>query len=96
MSVVEVQPAPRCATEHSSRRWAALVAFAYGFYFTVFALPVSQRWLSLDVSNPQTIGFGVIVGLIGMAAIEVIWWVTAVIRGETPRLWGQPAKASLE
>lgn len=75
---------------------AALVAFAYGFYFTVFALPVSQRWLSLDVSNPQTIGFGVIVGLIGMAAIEVIWWVTAVIRGETPRLWGQPAKASLE
>lgn len=75
---------------------ACLVAFAYGFYFAMFSLPWSRHWLTLDVSNHQGVAFGVFVGLIGMAAVEVIWWITAVVRGETPKLWGQPPKASEE
>ncbi|SHI39348.1 cation-transporting ATPase E [Tessaracoccus bendigoensis DSM 12906] len=67
-----------------------LVCVAYAFYFAVFALPFAHRWLMLDLTNLHTVTIGVLVGLAGMAAIEVLWWVTAIVRGELPRLWAQP------
>ena len=69
---------------------AGLVLFAYGFYFALFMLPFARKWLTLDVSNLHTVTFGVIAGLVGMVGIELVWWITAIVRGETPRLWGQP------
>ncbi|MDO5676737.1 MAG: HAD-IC family P-type ATPase [Propionibacteriaceae bacterium] len=66
-----------------------LVAFAYAFYFLVFALPAARAPLGLDVSNTQEITFGIIAGVIGMALVELTWWVTLWIRKERPRLWAQ-------
>ena len=64
-----------------------LVAFAYGFYFAVFAVPAFRRPLTLDVSHPATVTFGVVAGLVAMAAVEATWWITARIRGERPTVW---------
>ena len=64
-----------------------LVAFAYGFYFAVFAVPALRRPLTLDVSDPATVTFGVVAGLVAMAAVEATWWITARIRGERPTVW---------
>nr|WP_231979919.1 HAD-IC family P-type ATPase [Tessaracoccus coleopterorum] len=66
---------------------ATLVLFAYGFYFTMFVLPFAQHWLGLDVTSLPAVTFGVLAGLFGMVGVEVLWWVTVIVRGETPRLW---------
>lgn len=66
-----------------------LVAFAYGFYFLVFTLPSVRRTLGLDITNTPEIVFGLTVGLIGMALVELTWWVTKWIRREPPRIWAQ-------
>ena len=67
------------------------MAFAYGFYFLVFAVPTFGDPLTLDVSNQAMIRFGITAGLLGMALVEATWWITAAIRRERPRLWGLPA-----
>ena len=64
--------------------------FANGLYFRVFAVPVFREALTLDVSNQSMIAFGLIAGLVGMALVEAVWWITAAVRHERPRLWGQP------
>ena len=65
----------------------ALVAFAYGFYFLIFAVPAFRRPLTLDISDPATVTFGVVAGLAAAAAVEATWWITARIRGERPMVW---------
>lgn len=73
---------------------AALVAFAYLFYFLLFALPLARPVLTLDVSNESVWMFGIVAGLVGMAAVEATWWITALIRRERPQLWAQPDSAA--
>ncbi|AQP44050.1 HAD-IC family P-type ATPase [Tessaracoccus flavus] len=68
-----------------------LVAFAYSFYFTVFATPAFREFLSLDISDAGSMRTGIIAGVVGMALVEAAWWVTAAVRRERPRLWGMPA-----
>jgi cation-transporting P-type ATPase E len=43
----------------------------------------------LDVSNVKITSMALIIGLVGAAAIEVIWWVQGRILGERRRLWKQ-------
>ena len=71
-----------------------LVAFAYGFYFLVFFLPFARKPLGLDISDPWEIAFGIVAGLIGMALVELTWWVTKAIRRERPRVWAQRKAAT--
>ncbi|MCG6566157.1 HAD-IC family P-type ATPase [Tessaracoccus sp. ZS01] len=70
-----------------------LVAFAYAFYFLVFALPSPRRALGLDITNTAEITFGVVAGLIGMALVELTWWVTKIVRRERADVWAQPKAA---
>ncbi len=65
------------------RLWrVGLIAFAYAFYGLLIHLPASQGFLDLDTSNPHTMLLGYAVGGLGMAAVEVMWWVRARILGE--------------
>ncbi|HMR48502.1 MAG TPA: HAD-IC family P-type ATPase [Arachnia sp.] len=64
-----------------------LVVFAYGFYAAIFLLPFSQRLLQLDTEHPQAALTGLIAGGVGAACAELVWWVTARLRGERPVLW---------
>ena len=69
-----------------------LVAFAYGFYFLMFALPVWHDALQLDTTNAAALTVGLVAGAVGMVAVEAAWWITAVIRGDTTRLWAPPVR----
>ncbi|NLE96883.1 MAG: HAD-IC family P-type ATPase, partial [Propionibacterium sp.] len=57
----------------------ALVAFAYAFYAAMFLLPFSRDILQLNIDDPGRMIVGLVCGLVGMAAIEVMWWVRAWI-----------------
>lgn len=77
-----------------SRPWVTwrvlLVIFGYAFYTVMLAWPVSQRLLELDSTNQEFMMIGITAGLIGAVLIEIVWWVTAAIRRERPRVWSQP------
>lgn len=64
-----------------------LVVFGYVFYAAVFLWPASRGFLTLDTSDSGTMMVGCVAGLIGAAAVEATWWITARIRRERPVLW---------
>jgi cation-transporting ATPase E len=43
----------------------------------------------LDPSNVKNTTLALIIGLVGAAAIEAIWWVQGRILGEPRRVWAQ-------
>ena len=66
-----------------------LVLFAYAFYFTMFAVPAFRGPLDLNLSNPDTVLIGVVLGGVGMFLVEVSWWISAVVRRERPKVWAR-------
>jgi cation-transporting P-type ATPase E len=67
----------------------ALVTASGLAYVVIFSIPLTREAFMLDVSNVKITSMALIIGLIGAAAIEVIWWVQGRIRGERRRLWKQ-------
>jgi cation-transporting ATPase E len=67
----------------------ALVALSGLAYVVIFSIPLAQKTFMLDSSNIALTSMGLGIGLLGAAAIEVIWWVQGRILGERRRLWKQ-------
>jgi cation-transporting ATPase E len=67
----------------------ALVAMSGLAYVVIFASPLAQKTFLLDSSNIALTSMALGIGLVGAAAIEVIWWVQGRILGERRRLWRQ-------
>jgi cation-transporting ATPase E len=67
----------------------ALVAASGLAYVVIFTIPVAQKTFMLDPSNAAITSMALGIGLVGAAAIEVIWWVQGRILGERLRLWAQ-------
>jgi cation-transporting ATPase E len=67
----------------------ALVALSGLAYVVIFSIPLAQKTFMLDSSNIALTSMALGIGLIGAAAIEVIWWVQGRILGERRRLWKQ-------
>ncbi|MDT5279522.1 MAG: cation-transporting P-type ATPase [Mycobacterium sp.] len=67
----------------------ALVAVAGLAYVVIFSIPLAQKTFMLDPSNMAITSMALGIGLVGAAAIEVIWWVQGAILGERRRLWRQ-------
>jgi cation-transporting P-type ATPase E len=67
----------------------ALVAVSGLAYVVIFSLPLAQKTFMIDPSNMAITSMALGIGLVGAAAIEVIWWVQARILGEHRRLWRQ-------
>ncbi|MDT7793315.1 MAG: cation-transporting P-type ATPase, partial [Mycobacterium sp.] len=67
----------------------ALVALSGLAYVVIFSIPLAQKTFLLDSSNIALASMGLGIGLLGAAAIEVIWWVQGRILGERRRLWKQ-------
>ena len=65
----------------------ALVALSGLAYVVMFSIPLAQKTFMLDSSNFALTSMGLGIGLLGAAAIEVIWWVQGRILGERRRLW---------
>jgi cation-transporting ATPase E len=67
----------------------ALVALSGLAYVVIFSIPLAQKTFMLDSSNMALTSMALGIGLVGAAAIEVIWWVQGRILGERRRLWKQ-------
>ena len=65
----------------------ALVAVSGLAYVVIFSIPLARELFMLDVSNVKTTSMALVIGLIGAAAIDVIWWVQGAILGERRTLW---------
>ncbi|MBX7448009.1 HAD-IC family P-type ATPase [Mycolicibacterium sp. 3033] len=70
----------------------ALVAASALAYVLIFSLPLAQKVFLLDPTNLTTTSTALVIGLLGAAAVEVIWWVQGRILGETRRLWRSPER----
>jgi len=67
----------------------ALVASSGLAYVVIFSIPLAQKTFMLDSSNIALTSMALGIGLVGAAAIEVIWWVQGRILGERRSLWPQ-------
>ena len=56
-------------------------------YVVIFSIPLARQAFMLDPSNIKITSTALVIGLIGAAAIEVIWWVQGAILGERRTLW---------
>ncbi|RWA20185.1 cation-transporting ATPase [Mycolicibacterium elephantis DSM 44368] len=65
----------------------ALVAVSGAAYVVIFAIPLARELFMLDFSNVKTTSIALAIGVLGAAAIEVIWWVQGAVLGERRRLW---------
>ncbi len=65
----------------------ALVAVSGLAYVVIFSIPVAREQSMLDPSNVEVTTVALVVGFIGAALIEMIWWVQGRILGERRRLW---------
>jgi cation-transporting ATPase E len=65
----------------------ALVAISGLAYVVIFSIPLAREQFMLDPSNVKVTAIALVIGLVGAALIEVIWWVQGRILGERRRLW---------
>lgn len=73
------------------RLWRiGLVAFAYLFYAVAIHWSVSARILKLDTTNSSAMFTAYIVGLLGMALVELAWWLRSWFTGESARIFPSP------
>ncbi len=65
----------------------ALVSVSGLAYVVIFSIPMARQAFMLDPSNVKITSMALIIGLVGAAAIEGIWWVQGAILGERRTLW---------
>ncbi|WP_330181974.1 cation-translocating P-type ATPase [Nocardia sp. NBC_01503] len=63
-----------------------LVAGSVAGYLILFAVPFTRHFFKLDPSNIALTTAAIICGAIGIVLVEVAWWVSARLQGETPHL----------
>ena len=65
----------------------ALVAASGLAYVVIFSIPLAQKTFMLDPTNLEVTSIALVIGLLGAALIEVLWWVQGSFIGERRRLW---------
>ncbi|WP_124039990.1 HAD-IC family P-type ATPase [Neoactinobaculum massilliense] len=70
----------------------ALVLLPVAGYGIIFMGRQTQRFFQLDSSNGPLMAYGAVLGVIGAALVELIWWVLGWKFGERTHLW-MPASA---
>jgi cation-transporting ATPase E len=53
----------------------------------IFSLPLARKQFRLDPSNVEVTSTALGIGLLGVAAVEAVWWIRARVLGVQPRLW---------
>ncbi|MGB9224807.1 cation-translocating P-type ATPase [Mycobacterium sp.] len=56
-------------------------------YVVIFSLPLAREKFFLDPSNLVLTSTALVIGAIGAAAIEAIWWIRARMLGVQPQVW---------
>jgi cation-transporting P-type ATPase E len=52
-----------------------------------YVLPIGQWFFKLDPSNADMMRTGLLVGAVGAAAVEVVWWVSGRVGRDPRRVW---------
>lgn len=65
----------------------ALVAVSALAYVVIFSIPWAQKLFILDPTNVATTSMALGLGVVGAAAVEVLWWVQGRLLGDRRRLW---------
>ncbi|MFE6864349.1 HAD-IC family P-type ATPase [Nocardia sp. NPDC057668] len=63
-----------------------LVAGSVVGYLVLFALPFTREFFKLDPTNAAFTTWACILGAIGIVLVEVAWYISARLQGETPHL----------
>ncbi|MFF2557191.1 HAD-IC family P-type ATPase [Nocardia sp. NPDC058058] len=63
-----------------------LIAGSVAGYLILFAVPFTRHFFKLDPSDIALTTSAIICGAIGIVLVEVAWWVSAKLQGETPHL----------
>ena len=53
----------------------ALVGISGLAYVVIFSIPLAQKTFMLDTSNLAVTSMALVIGVVGAALIEVMWWV---------------------
>src|SRR6185312_5359042 len=68
--------------------WRVALVIASGLaYVVIFSLPLARKQFLLDPSNVEVTSTALGIGLLGVAAVEAVWWIRARVLGVQPRLW---------
>jgi len=68
-----------------------LIALSLAAYALIFTLPFTQQLFVLDSSNVAFMETGLLIGAVGAAAIEALWWARARFFGEQRQFWASPS-----
>ncbi|OJZ76198.1 magnesium-transporting ATPase [Mycobacterium paraffinicum] len=67
-------------------RVALVIASALA-YVLIFSIPLARKAFLLDPSDVVVTSTAVGIGVLGVAAVEAMWWIRARMLGVQPRLW---------
>lgn len=65
-----------------------LIAGSIVGYLALFTIPFCRTFFKLDPSNIALTTSAVVIGAIGIVAVEGAWWISAALHGEKRRLFG--------
>lgn len=65
---------------------AVLLVVSVVAYLVLFTVPFTREFFALDPSNIALTGAAFVCGAVGIVLVEVAWWVSATLRGESHKL----------
>lgn len=76
--------------------WRLTLVICCGLaYVGIFAIPLAREKFLLDPSNVALTSMALGIGALGAGVIEAMWWARGVMLGERPKLWREPATATM-
>ncbi|WP_459797687.1 HAD-IC family P-type ATPase, partial [Mycobacterium riyadhense] len=68
--------------------WRLALVITSGLaYVVIFSLPLAREKFLLDPSNVGATSVALVIGVVGVATIEAMWWIRARMLGVKPRVW---------
>ncbi|SON60910.1 putative cation-transporting ATPase E [Mycobacterium simulans] len=68
--------------------WRLALVITSGLaYVVIFSLPPAREKFLIDPSNVGATSVALVIGAVGAATIEAMWWIRARILGVKPRVW---------
>lgn len=64
-----------------------LLLLCLGGAVLAYVLPLGQWFFQLDPSNPGMMRTALMVGAVGAAGVEAVWWVSGLVTGARRKLW---------
>ncbi|MCL1838178.1 MAG: HAD-IC family P-type ATPase [Propionibacteriaceae bacterium] len=64
-----------------------MIVGCFSAYVLIFSLPLGQHFFSIDISHPDVLTNGLVIGVVSLALIEALWWAVGWVTKEPRRLF---------